>query len=79
MAGMDLSEVAERLAARRPASGTYIIGVTGAVAAGKSVFAADLAEHLAGAGERVEGGGGGGTSSDRLSDVEFGTAITTHK
>jgi type I pantothenate kinase len=54
MAGMDLSEVAERLAARRPASGTYIIGVTGAVAAGKSVFAADLAEHLAAAGERVE-------------------------
>lgn len=54
MAGMDLSQVAERLAARRPASGTYIIGVTGAVAVGKSVFAAALAEHLATNGARVE-------------------------
>lgn len=54
MAAMDLSQVAERLAARRPASGTYIIGVTGAVAAGKTVFAAALAEHLAAAGQKVE-------------------------
>lgn len=54
MAAMDLSQVAERLAARRPASGTYIIGVTGAVAAGKTVFAAALAEHLAAAGQTVE-------------------------
>ncbi|WP_310541365.1 hypothetical protein [Phenylobacterium sp.] len=54
MAAMDLSQVAERLAARRPASGTYIIGVTGAVAAGKTVFATALAEHLATAGDRVE-------------------------
>ena len=54
MAGMDLSQVAERLAARRPASGTYIIGVTGAVASGKSVFAAALVEHLAAEGHRVE-------------------------
>ncbi|WP_421933132.1 type I pantothenate kinase [Phenylobacterium sp.] len=54
MAGMDLSQVAERLAARRPASGTYVVGVTGAVAAGKSVFAQSLAEHLAADGERVE-------------------------
>ncbi|MDP3632489.1 hypothetical protein [Phenylobacterium sp.] len=54
MAAMDLSQVADRLTARRPASGTYIIGVTGAVAAGKTVFAAALAEHLAAAGEKVE-------------------------
>ena len=54
MAGMDLSRVAERLAARRPPQGTYVVGVTGAVAAGKSVFAQALAEHLAAAGERVE-------------------------
>jgi len=54
MAAMDLSQVAERIEARRPASGTYVIGVTGAVAAGKSVFAQALAEHLAAAGDRVE-------------------------
>lgn len=54
MAAMDLSQVVERLAARRPMSGTYIIGVTGAVAAGKSVFAGALAEQLAAEGERVE-------------------------
>lgn len=54
MAGMDLSQVVERLAARRPSSPTYIIGVTGAVAAGKSVFAQALAEHLAARGSSVE-------------------------
>lgn len=54
MAATDLSQVAERLAARRPASGTYIVGVTGAVAAGKTVFATALAKHLAAAGESVE-------------------------
>jgi len=54
MAEMDLSQVAERLAARRPASGTHVVGVTGAVAAGKSVFAQALADRLARDGARVE-------------------------
>lgn len=54
MAEMDLSQVAERLAARRPPEGTYVVGVTGAVAAGKSVFAQALADRLARDGARVE-------------------------
>ena len=54
MAKMDLTELALRLDARRPASGAYVVGVTGGVAAGKSVLAQALAEHLAVGGERVE-------------------------
>lgn len=53
MAEMDLSQVAERLAARRPPQGTYVVGVTGAVAAGKSVFAQALTDRLARDGARV--------------------------
>lgn len=73
MAGMDLSQVAEGLAARRPASGTYVIGVTGAVAAGKSVFAQALAEHLAAGGGRVELVGADGFlfSNARLAELEL--------
>lgn len=73
MAEMDLSQVTERLAARRPASGTYVVGVTGAVAAGKSVFAQALADHLAASGERVELVGTDGFlfSNARLGELEL--------
>lgn len=54
MPQIDLTEVVARLTARRPASGTYVVGITGAVAAGKSVFARALTEHLAAGGATVE-------------------------
>ncbi len=54
MPQIDLTEVVARLAARRPATRTYVVGITGAVAAGKSVFARALARHLAADGAKVE-------------------------
>jgi type I pantothenate kinase len=44
-AGMD--EVEAALVAARPASGPFLIGLTGSVAVGKSTFAADLAARIA--------------------------------
>jgi len=43
----DLSEISDLLRARRGARSPYIVGVTGAVAAGKSTFAAELAMAIA--------------------------------
>jgi type I pantothenate kinase len=43
---MDVAAIADALAARRPAEGLYIIGVTGSVASGKSTLAAALADAL---------------------------------
>ncbi|MFI4975654.1 MAG: type I pantothenate kinase [Caulobacterales bacterium] len=39
-----LAHVAERLRARRPSAGPFIVGVTGSVASGKSTFSAELAD-----------------------------------
>jgi type I pantothenate kinase len=50
----DLSGVLDALAPLRPPSAPFIVGITGAVAAGKSVFAGQLAEALSARGERVE-------------------------
>jgi len=50
----DLSGVLDALAPLRPPSAPFIVGITGAVAAGKSVFAGQLAEALTARGERVE-------------------------
>jgi type I pantothenate kinase len=43
----DLLRLAELLSQRRPAARPQLVGITGSVAAGKSVLAANLAEHLA--------------------------------
>jgi type I pantothenate kinase len=42
-----LADIADLVRARRPAAAPYVIGVTGAVAAGKSTFAGELAEAIA--------------------------------
>jgi type I pantothenate kinase len=42
-----LADVRELLRAHRPASAPYVVAVTGGVAAGKSVFAAELAADMA--------------------------------
>lgn len=46
--------IAERIEARRRGASPYLVGVTGAVAAGKSTFAGQLAGALAGHGAAVE-------------------------
>ena len=43
----DMASIAERLEARRGGARPYLVGVTGAVASGKSTFASQLAEALA--------------------------------
>ena len=50
----ELADVLEALAPLRPSGRPFIVGITGAVAAGKSVFAGQLVEALAARGERVE-------------------------
>ena len=42
---MSLSRIIDLLAPLRPASGPFIVGVTGSVAAGKSTFAQALADQ----------------------------------
>src|ERR1700733_4791049 len=42
-----LADVRDLLSAHRPATGPYVIAITGSVAAGKSVFAGELAADLA--------------------------------
>ncbi len=42
-----LADIADQLLARRPAQPPFLIGVTGAVAAGKSTLSAELAEAIA--------------------------------
>ncbi|HEY3888771.1 MAG TPA: hypothetical protein VGL73_09355 [Caulobacteraceae bacterium] len=42
-----LADVRDLLSARRPAAGPYVVAITGSVAAGKSVFAAQLAADFA--------------------------------
>jgi type I pantothenate kinase len=44
---MNVAPIVEVLAARRPAAGTFVVGVTGSVASGKSTLAAALAPALA--------------------------------
>ena len=51
---MSLSRIIDLLAPLRPASGPFIVGVTGSVAAGKSTFAQALADQLAAGGGRIE-------------------------
>ncbi len=51
--GVGFDQIVRRLVARLPAQGVTIIGVTGAVAAGKSTFAATLERALATDGRRV--------------------------
>lgn len=51
---MSLPHIADLLAPLRPASGPFILGVTGSVAVGKSTFAQALADHFAADGARVE-------------------------
>jgi|SRR6185312_15894016 len=46
--------IAEQIEARRGCARPYLVGVTGAVAAGKSTFAGQLAQALAGRGAAVE-------------------------
>lgn len=43
-----IDAIAVRLASRRPASGPLVVGITGAVAAGKSTFAGQLRDALRG-------------------------------
>ncbi|MHB8529154.1 MAG: type I pantothenate kinase [Caulobacteraceae bacterium] len=50
----DLAEVARLIATRRPKAGPLIVGVTGAVASGKSTFSAALRSALASGGAKVE-------------------------
>lgn len=42
-----LADVRDLLSAHRPAAGPYVVAITGSVAAGKSVFAGELAADLA--------------------------------
>ncbi|WP_312165065.1 hypothetical protein [Phenylobacterium sp.] len=49
-----LPHIADLLGPLRPASGPFILGVTGSVAVGKSTFAQALADHFAAGGARVE-------------------------
>ncbi|KQW70883.1 hypothetical protein ASE17_18670 [Phenylobacterium sp. Root77] len=51
---MSLSHIADLLRPLRPASGPFIVGVTGSVAVGKSTFAQALGDHLASDGAAVE-------------------------
>jgi len=50
----DIAQIAGLLRARRGERGPSIVGVTGAVAVGKSTFAGELAQALAGRGAAVE-------------------------
>lgn len=50
----ELAGVLAALSPLRPAGAPFVVGVTGAVAAGKSVFAGQLAQALVAGGERVE-------------------------
>jgi type I pantothenate kinase len=50
----DVASVAERIEARRGGARPFLVGVTGAVAAGKSTFAGQLATALAGRSLSVE-------------------------
>jgi len=45
---LTVDDVADLIVQRRPASGVLIVGITGSVAAGKTTFAASLAEALRG-------------------------------
>ena len=47
-----LADVRDLLSAHRPATGPYVVAITGSVAAGKSVFAGELAADLAAQPER---------------------------
>jgi len=47
-----LADVRDLLSAHRPATGPYVVAITGSVAAGKSVFAGELAADLAGQADR---------------------------
>ena len=49
-----VAAIADRIERRRGGQGAYLVGVTGAVAAGKSTFAAQLAAAIATAGAGVE-------------------------
>jgi type I pantothenate kinase len=49
-----VASIAEQIARRRGGQGPYLVGVTGAVAAGKSTFAAQLAAAIAAGGCTVE-------------------------
>ena len=49
-----LAEVADRLLARRGARSPFLVGITGAVAAGKSTFAGQLKDLLGACGEIAE-------------------------
>ena len=50
----DVASIAERIEARRGDARPYLLGVTGAVASGKSTFAGELAVVLAARGRAVE-------------------------
>ncbi len=50
----DVASIAERIEARRGDARPYLLGVTGAVASGKSTFAGELAVVLAAQGRAVE-------------------------
>jgi type I pantothenate kinase len=50
---IDVGALAARLADRRPAGGAFIVGITGAVAAGKSTLARQLSDVMA-SGARIE-------------------------
>ncbi|HTX49749.1 MAG TPA: hypothetical protein VME40_10200 [Caulobacteraceae bacterium] len=49
-----LADLADRILARRGARSPFLVGITGAVAAGKSTFAAQLEQLLGARGETVE-------------------------
>ena len=51
-----IAELTKRLLDRRPEANTYLIGITGSVAVGKTTLAERLAKHLAGnkAGRKIE-------------------------
>jgi type I pantothenate kinase len=51
---LDLAPVIAALVPLRPTSGTFVLGVTGSVAAGKSTLAHSLKAALEGPGQRVE-------------------------
>ena len=51
---MDVTPVLPHLAARHPGGRPHVVGITGAVAAGKSVFAQALDDHFSAGGAQVE-------------------------
>ncbi len=54
MSDLHIDAIAARLVARRPAAGPLVVGITGAVAAGKSTFAGQLRDALRGRGQTCE-------------------------